>query len=104
MRPTLAAMAIPADETPVPLGRPLAIYQPAEVISDSRHLTLLHSPDSPGDIYDFYTATLERAGWIITSRVISRTSATLVAHHGPHGTTISINHTGIGTSISIGSY
>jgi hypothetical protein len=97
-------MAIPADETPAPVGRPLAIYQPSRVIGDSRHLTLLHSPDSVRDIYDFYTAELERNGWITTSQVISGASATLVARRGPHGATISINHTGTGTAVSIGSY
>jgi len=36
--------------------------------------------------------------------VVSERSATLVAHHGPHGATISINDTGTGTAVSIGSY
>jgi hypothetical protein len=97
-------MANPADESAAPLGQPLAIYKPAEVIGASRHLTLLHSPDSVRDIYDFYTAELERASWITTSHVISRASAALVARREPHGATISINDIGTGTAISIGSY
>jgi hypothetical protein len=97
-------MAIPEDRTFTPLGPPLAIYEPAQVIGHSRHLTLLYSPDSVRDLYDFYAAELVRAGWITTSHVISGPSATLVARHGPRGATISINDTGIGTAVSIGSY
>jgi hypothetical protein len=97
-------MPIPADENLTPVGRSLAIYEPAQVIGDSRHLTLLHSPDSVRDIYDFYAAELQRGGWDTASHEIGATSATLVAHRGAHGTTISINHTGTGTAVSIGSY
>jgi hypothetical protein len=80
------------------------IYEPAAVIGDSRHLTLLHSPDSVRDIYEFYAAALERDGWIVTTELISGASATLVARRGPHGATISIINTGTGTAVSIGSY
>jgi hypothetical protein len=97
-------MTIPVDPTPALPGRWLAIYEPSRVIGRSRHLTLLSSPDSVREIYDFYATELECAGWITTSQLVSDRSATLVARHGPHGATISINHTGTGTAISIGSY
>lgn len=97
-------MSTAADPTPPLPGPRPAIYEPAEVIGRSRYLTILNSPDAVSEIYDFYVAELERAGWVTTSRVFGGASATLVARHGPHGATISINHTGIGTSISIGSY
>jgi hypothetical protein len=81
-----------------------AIYEPSTTIGRSRHLTLLHSPDPVRDIYTFYTAELERAGWITTTHAVSHRTATIVAHHGPHGATIAITDTGTGTAVSIGSY
>jgi hypothetical protein len=97
-------VAIPAGETPAPLGRPLAIYQPAEVIGHSRHLTLLRSRDSVGEVTAFYAFELRRRGWLTTSQVIGGASAMLVARHGAHGATISINHAGTGTAVAIASY
>ena len=81
-----------------------AIYEPSRVVGRSCYLTVLSSPDSLRDIYDFYAAELERAGWITTSNLVCAASATLVARHGPHGITISINDAGTGTAVSIGSY
>ncbi|HTX09125.1 MAG TPA: hypothetical protein VME22_10975 [Solirubrobacteraceae bacterium] len=95
-------MAIPAHESPAPFERPLAIYEPSRVIGRSRYLTVLSSPDSVRDVCDFYAAELKRGDWVTTSRVVSGASATLVARRGPHGTTISINDTGTGTAVSIG--
>jgi hypothetical protein len=93
-----------ADSAPaLPRGWP-AIYQPSRVIGRSRYLTLLSSPDSVRGLYGFYAGELERGGWITTSRIVSDRSAALVAHHGPHGATTSINDTGTGTAVSIGSY
>ncbi|MGO9884612.1 MAG: hypothetical protein ACLPV4_16560 [Solirubrobacteraceae bacterium] len=97
-------MAITADETPTPLGRPLEIYKPAEVIGHSRHLTLLQSLASVGEVTAFYVSELERQGWLTRSHVIGHASAMLVARHGAHGATISINHTGTGTAVAIASY
>ncbi len=68
----------------------------------SCNLTVLGSPDSLRDIYDFYAGELERAGRIATSNLVSEASATIVARHGPYGITISINETGMGTAVSIG--
>lgn len=97
-------MAIPADKTSTPLGRTLAIYEPAEVIGHSRHLTLLRSPDSLGEVTAFYLSELHRRGWLTMSHVTGGSSAMLVARHGAHGTTISINHTGTGTAVVVASY
>lgn len=97
-------MSTPADPTPTLSQRWPAIYQPSKVIGRSRYLTLLSSPDSVHELAAFYATELERAGWITTSHVVTGGNATLVAHHGPHGATISISDTGTGTAISIGSY
>ena len=97
-------MSTSKDHTPSLPGRWPAIYQPSKVIGRSRYLTLLSSPDSVRDLYDFYAGELERGGWITTSGIVSDRSAALVAHHGPHGATVSINDTGTGTAVSIGSY
>jgi hypothetical protein len=74
------------------------------VIGRSRYLTMLRSPDSVRELADFYASELVRAGWVRATHVVSHRSATLVAHHGPHGATISINNTGTSTAVSIGSY
>ena len=81
-----------------------AVYQPSKLIGRSRYLTVLSSPDSVRELADFYAAELDRGGWITTHRVVTAASATLVARHGPHGATVSINHTGTGSAVSIGSY
>jgi hypothetical protein len=81
-----------------------AIYEPSSLVGRSCYLTVLSSPDSLRDIQDFDAAELGRAGWITTSDLVSEASATLVARHGPCGSTISINDTGTGTAVSIGSY
>jgi len=94
----------PAAPTPALPGGWPPIYEPSEVIGRTRYLTLLSSTDPVRDLADFYAAELRRADWITTSNVVSERSATLVAHHGPHGATISINDTGTGTAVSIGSY
>jgi hypothetical protein len=82
----------------------LAAYQPSIVISDSRHWTVLRSPDPVCDITGFYAAELSRCGWKTTSNVATALGATVVARLGPHGATISINDTGSGTAITIASY
>jgi len=64
-----------------------ALYQPSETIGRSRHLTVLSSPDSAGELADFSAAELDRGGWTT-----------------PHATTISIKDMGIGSAGSIGSY
>jgi hypothetical protein len=97
-------VSTPSDLTPSPPVRWPAIYEPSKVIGRSRYLTTLSSPDSVRELADFYAAELERESWVTTSHVVSDMSATLVAHHGPHSATISINDTGTGTAVSIGSY
>jgi hypothetical protein len=82
----------------------LAAYRPSEVISDTRHWTILKSSDQVSDIAPFYTAELNRRGWRTTSATITATDATIVAQWGPHGATISIRDTGSGTAITIASY
>jgi hypothetical protein len=86
------------------LSLALATYEPATLISDSRHWTLLQSPDSVRDISGFYAAELTRCGWRITSSVVTVAAARVVARLGPHGATISIDDTGTGTAITITSY
>jgi len=81
-----------------------AIYQPSETIGRSRYLTVLRSPDSVRELADFYATELDRGGWRTTHRIVTAASATLVARRGPHGATISINDTGMGSAVSIGSY
>jgi hypothetical protein len=97
-------VAIPAYETPASAWRPLAIYQPSKLIGDSRYCTVLHTADSLGDVTAFYASELHRRGWLTTSHVTGRTSVMLVARHGAHSATISINHTGTGTAVAIASY
>jgi hypothetical protein len=82
----------------------LATYDPSTVISDSRHWTVLRSPDPVSDITDFYTAELRRCGWQTTSSLVTAITATIVARLGPHGATIKINDTGSDTAIAIASY
>lgn len=79
------------------------IHEPSNVVGRSCYLTVLSSSDSLRDIYDFYAAELERAGRITTSHLVSEASATLVARHGPHSITISINKPVTGAAVSIGS-
>ncbi|HYB31715.1 MAG TPA: hypothetical protein VEF89_34350 [Solirubrobacteraceae bacterium] len=74
------------------------------MIGTSRYLTVLSSPDSVRELADFYAAELDRGGWLTTYRVATAASAMLVARHGPHAATISINDTGTGSAVSIGSY
>jgi hypothetical protein len=81
-----------------------AAYEPSQVISESQHWTVLRSPDPVSSISGFYEAELSRCGWEATSSVLSPRGATVVAHHGPHGATISINDVGAGTTIMIASY
>jgi hypothetical protein len=85
-------------------GLAAGVYEPSSVVGRSCDLTVPSSPDSLRDVYDFYAAELEPAGWITTSNLVGEASATLVARHGPHGITISINDAGAGTTVSIGSY
>jgi hypothetical protein len=82
----------------------LARYEPPTVITDSRHWTVLRSPASVGDVTGFYAAELTRCGWQITSSVETGIAATVVARPGPHGATISINHIGPSTAITIACY
>jgi hypothetical protein len=82
----------------------LAAYEPSTLISDSRHWTLLRSPDPVNDVTGFYANELRRCGWRTTSSVVTTRGATVVARLGPHGATISINDTGSGTAITIASY
>jgi hypothetical protein len=82
----------------------LPAYEPSTLITDSRHWTVLRSPAVVGDIAGFYATELTRCGWQITSSVETGIAATVVARLGPHGATISINHTGSGTAITIACY
>jgi hypothetical protein len=82
----------------------LGAYEPSEVVSESRHWTVLRSPDPVRSISCFYEAELRRRGWQARSSVVSARGATVVARRGPHGATISINDTGAGTAITIATY
>lgn len=88
--------------SPEELGIP--IYEPSEVVSEATGSTVLETPDSVKEVYDFYVDFVERENWETVSQNSSSAAANLTIKKSGDGSTIAISTSGSDTLISISTY
>lgn len=109
------AAASPGERTPSPTATtsspdedestgPVRKYPGAEVVTESKGFTMLHTDDSVEKVGDFYIGLLEDEDWNITSKYEGKTSVHLLATKGGDGLTVQVSPTGSATSISLSYY
>ncbi|MCF4139442.1 hypothetical protein L1856_25745 [Streptomyces sp. Tue 6430] len=98
--PTSTTSSPDEDESTGPVRK----YPGAEVVTDSKGFTMLHTDDSVEKVGDFSTDLLKDEDWNITSKYEGETSVHLLATKGGDGLTVQVSPTGSGTSISLSYY
>jgi hypothetical protein len=87
---------------PASAGR-VAIYQPSTVITESAHLTLLHTSHGVSQVNSFYERQFSQ-GWTVVHYSTSAYGGMFDVRNAATRSTVTILGTHAGTSISISTY